>query len=318
MKRAVCTLLLCFFAVCFSIAKSGEEHDNDLHEVLFGKGYNARTSSVRTDKDYRIRFTKSDKIEKLDAACYLLLDYSGNDPENDGLPPELVNAEEMFREKEKGAKCLRKLGVFYTLEQINTPPGPDHEKYTHLGWDEKWYKHAEWYEKDPVKGEKYLQAFKIRRDGIMLESVQTKIFNDASITRRQAELFAKLCYYVHIVGDHENNSIRTAKNLMMLVQRPYEKKQRTVIDELISICTELFMFQEDTSLLVGRLRSVRDKKMIADDSEEFGKAQIRKIAENVLEILKQNVPDLLRNWEPFVENFYEKDYYQDQEDLLAS
>ena len=288
MKRAVCALLLFFFSICFVIAKSKEGHDDDLHEVLFGKNY---------DEYERNDLINEDKIKKLDAACYLLLDYCKSK-----------------NNTAQGEKALRELGISnifnITLKQMDTPGGPHHERFTHLGWDEKWYQ----------GGKNAVKAFKFRRDSIMLESVHTKIFNDPFITRRQAELFAKFCYYVHIVGDHENNEAGTAKDLMMLVQRANAKKQETVIDELISICTELFMYQ-DSSILVGKLRIIRDNTRTIDDTKEPGKSQVREIAENVLDILKQYVPDLLRDWEPFVENFYSENYYQEdyyQEDLLAS
>lgn len=284
MKKLVCILFICLSILHCMSAKGKDGHDADLHEVLFGEDYDKCDMQIRQDK-----------IEKLDAACYLLLDYCKMTPTEDSGT--------------LGEKCLRKLEIYnIRLEQIETPGGPHHERYTHLGWDEMWY-HG---------GENAVNAFKLRRDGIMVESVYTKIFNDSSISRRQAVLFSKLCYYVHILGDHEHNTPTTAGDLMMLVHRPNVKKQTTVLDELISICTELFLFQDDTYILTGKLRGIRDSTRPINDSNEAGKNRIRVVATKVLEVLKANVPDLLRDWEPFVENFYEKDYYQDQEDLLAS
>lgn len=272
MKKLVCILFICLSALHYMSAKGKEEHDADLHEVLFGKNYNKY--------DIRIR---QDKLEKLDAACYMLLDYCAGQEIN-------------------GRACLEKLEIDLTdkkLKQITTPGGRDHEKFTHLGWDEMWY-HG---------GKNVVNAFKFRRDAIMVESVYTKIFNDSSITPRQAVLFSQLCYYVHILGDHEHNKPTTAGDLMMLVHRPNVKKQTTVLDELISICTELFMFQ-DAYLLTGKLRDIRDSTRPINDSNEAGKNKIKIVATKVLEVLKANVPDLLKDWGPFVENFY-----QDPEDL---
>lgn len=279
MKKEVFVLLLYLFPLWFLFAHpNGKMHDDDLHCVLFGTKY-IYNGYENLDVD---------KIEKLDAALYLYLDYcSGNEV--------------------KGQRCLDMLsdvGLGIGLEQISfgKDGGPHHERYTHLGWDEKWY-----------QGGKNARAkYKLRR-GILLKTVR-KSFESSGADERQIELFAKLCYYVHILGDHQDNSATTAKTRMMLVQRANAKKQITVIDELISICGELFKSQVSASLL-NRLTGIQNSAGTIDDTSENGNFMIHYWATQVLDALEDYVPDLLKDWDPFVKSFYDE---ESQEDELAA
>ncbi len=246
---------------------AGWQHDEELHWVLFG------TNEIWNESNE----LDTEKILKLDDACYLLLDYcKGQDS--------------------KGQRCLDRLGLSKSvkLEDIVTPGGPMHEQYTHRGWDTKWY-HG---------GRNAIQKFEFRRDKIMVVAVK-QLFEDPSITTYEAELFSQLCYYVHILGDHKGNAASTSKCIMKLVQRVNEKKSDTILDELIRVCSALFVRQNSGSL-INELKNLRDNSYTIDDSTERGKEQVRIIADKTVNLLIEYIPDLLREADWFYSNFYIK------------
>lgn len=244
---------------------AGWQHDEELHRVLFG------TNDIWNESNE----LDTEKILKLDAACYLLLDYcKGQDS--------------------KGQACLDRLNLSKSvrLEDIVTPGGNTHEQYTHRGWDSKYY----------YLTKKQLQRFEFRRDKIMVVSVQ-HLFEDPSIDWHEAELLSQLCYYVHILGDHKGNSAYTSKCIMKLVQRVNEKKSDTILDELIRVCSALFI-RQNSGPLINALKNLRDNSHTIDDSTENGKEQVRIIADKTVEYLVEYIPDLLKETDWFYSNFY--------------
>lgn len=217
----------------------------------------------------------NESIDKLNDACYLLLDFCKG-------------------QEAKGQRCLNNLGLSKSikLEDIVTPGGPTHEQYTHRGWDTKWY-HG---------GRNAIQRFEIRRDKIMVVAVK-QLFEEPSITTNEAELFSQLCYYVHVLGDHKGNAASTSKYIMKLVQRVNEKKSDTVLDELIRVCSALFI-RQNSGPLINALKNLRDNSHTIDDSTENGKKQVRMIADQTVKYLIKYIPDLLKETDWFYSNFY--------------
>lgn len=242
----------------------GREHDYDLRNVLYG------TTDIYNSN------INVEKAEILESACYLAIDFCKG-------------------QEAKGQRSLNKLELdrIISIESIVTPGGPSHERYTHLGWDEKFY-HG---------GKKSVATWILRRDQILLYTVEN-LFYDISASKKEYLLFAQLCYYVHIIGDHEDNTSRTRNDRMMLVRRANVSKENPcIIDELIRIVNELFKGQNINSLIF-QLQGIKDSARTIDDSTEAGIKKVQDFAFKTMKILRMYIPDLLLEKEFFFNNIF--------------
>lgn len=280
MKKIYLLPIIFFISISsiFSHA-DGRLHDYDLRNVLFG------TTDIY---NYNIDYKKIDceKAEKLEAACYLAIDFCKG-------------------QEAKGQRSLEKIGLSKTIsiESIVTPGGPSHERYTHLGWEEKWY-HG---------GKKAVAAWVKRRDQVLLKTVE-KLFYDSSANKKDYLLFAQLCYFVHIIGDHEDNTSTTRKDRMMLVRRANVSKENPcIIDELIRIISDLFKGQ-NTNSVISQLQGIKDSARTIDDSTEAGIKKVQDYAFSTMKILRMNIPDLLLEKEFFFNNIF---VFEETENMAA-
>lgn len=155
-------------------AFSSDVHDSMLRTALFGPEFISLSTDEKT------------KLELLQAASYLCLDYTGKSNEK------------------KGTDCLEKLnkahvrGLPKKAEEIASKGGPKHRRYTHMGWDYA-YSEAE------------VNANWTRRKRILLETVN-KVFEFGPIHGKILFLdfgyndicncLARYVYCIHLLGDH--------------------------------------------------------------------------------------------------------------------
>ncbi|WP_290725759.1 hypothetical protein [Fibrobacter sp. UBA2449] len=192
---------------------SRKEHDQNVARFLLGSK----------------EAVSNDVIKKLNIASYLCLDYFIDDEDE--------NANDKSK-RASAEKMLRDIGASVNIDDIKMPSG-QHQKYTHLGWDDdigemKFYKGQE----------KYDRTRQLRRE-ILTETVQD-VF---SIDNNHGALdFSKLIYYIHIIGDHEGDKPSSSYDRIPLV--PWEDTPNetfTIFSELEEILKHLYELQENPS-----------------------------------------------------------------------
>lgn len=272
-KRISFFIFLVVFPIFVYSHPKGEQHDNDLCLILFGvtaNNVNKQTFGFN-----------SEKIKKLESACYLAIDFCKG-------------------QEAKGQRNLEQLELdkTITLESIvtpgNNPYGTSHERYTHLGWDVKYY-HG---------GKNAVAAWIKRRDKILVNTVDS-LLSDLKPTREEVELFSMLCYYIHLLGDHAENKAGSANDRMMFSPRKNNRSENKecVIDELIYVIENLFRNQ-DTGPVVRVLESIKKESRNIDDNTEKGMMRINKYATQTIEMLQNFIPEYVRNCDVLYFSFY--------------
>jgi hypothetical protein len=193
-----------------------------------------------------------------------------------------------------------------------TPGGNTHGWYTHLGWDH-------------IYDEDTTNRWLIRKE--ILRNALDKQFNFSLLDKigisrsNKRDSFAALLYYVHILGDHENNAITTAHTRLPIRSldeqnvnyqtieehwtSDYEDEdaivqwrkewiaQTTIIAELNKHLPIIFSKQKNDVHYINMIKGINK------NSTEGQKEKAKKL----LGILFKNVPYLLKN-ESFTKAFY--------------
>lgn len=278
----LCGILLLTSTYCFAI--TGEMHEKELEQIFLG------TTLSDTQKAPKIHGNDAAVMfGYLEDAIYLCIDQMGN----------------------KGQKWLDELnndfgveGLPKSIDDISVPE-QDHEKYTHLGWDYKDYQ---------------LQDKWAIRQNILLATV-SKVFGfpidegksgNEKYSEQCVEM-SKLIYYIHILGDHEYNSLASSTDRIQLKNATKTKGEVVIglINELRKCIAKLFWGQR-TSLIYNRLmvklNVVRFGSWIAGEeqsndgikrgSEEYIKnekrhAKIQDIAKQTLKYLEPQLREML-------------------------
>ena len=270
-------LMCCQTNQVFCFAR--EQHDETMIKILLSDSYSISKNSE--EEKY---------IKMLEAASYLAIDqYNKN-----GL--DKLN----YLKKDAKVKGLPK------LEDIDFTAGSEHRKYTHLGWNYKYSNENKVYDRWNT------------RKGILLKTIN-KIFDFGFFN----ELFGKCCdkcnsfgaiiYYIHILGDYEAaddyKKIQTLTPLAGKMEIANDKdKDYDMITSLKSYINVLFSNQ-DTADLIKELEKIEKKASKIQKSvggvntdEEF--KEYHGYAIDVLETLKQYIPDLL-----YEEDFFRSVFY---------
>ena len=270
-------------------------HADDIAKLLTGNGFYANMGNRRL-------FTT---IEGLANLMYLVVD-STMKMETEKEADEVPNA---FLFLHVNMKQLN-IASIPNFNEFLTPAGNSHGHYTHLGWD-----HV--YPDDDIyttsRGDRVVNTqkrWKIRKK--ILTDAMGKIFKFSNRTKQDS--LGALFYYVHILGDHEDNSITTAYTRIPIERMdeqisdeswetgPQKEKwipSTTIIKELKKHLPILFADQAKSpnALYYKNLMHGLDDIMPED--------QIKK-ARYVLYLLNQNVPSLMKE-APFAKDFY-RDY----------
>ena len=270
---------LLIFLILFSLVFSVVAYEKDDHDKILQQVLFGNNSSY-----------SKQSLDALNAACYLAIDY--------------------FNDSSSGVRCretLVKLGVknLPGLTLINyTSNGTEHERYTHLGWNHRY-------------GVNDIAKWEIRKN-ILINSVD-KICKFKKNEQIKKEAFSALCYYVHILGDHENNSETTRlKRIPLTSEKGYkpnrsgkqcldsgepEQSNPTICNDLIFYIGRLFKGKEDSQYYRNIMNGLTKNENRFRNYEKIDIAEFRKCASEIIQLLQNNIPYLLQNEDFFKRGF---------------
>lgn len=233
-----------------------------------------------------------DEISVLTSACYLTIDQFNNFGQNE------LNE-------------LIAYGIKNVPSQVGeigfSASGRNHRNFTHRGWNFDYS--GEMKTKWPI------------RQDILRNSVDA-VFNFNG-NEKQKEAFCELLYYIHILGDHEDDtSYMVSNGLKIDVGGRHDKED--IIHKLLSLLPLLFADQTNTHkyrALITNLRSINSKldKLVnsiggINTDEKFAERQV--LVGDITEILSLYLPELLKKEPFFNEVFYREMKHADTLDWL--
>ena len=277
-KRLFITTLLIFLIVSPLFAPDELMHNFDLEKILLG-----RLSIPNSEEKI--------KIELIEKAAYLCIDQFNHN-------------------KLSYLDDLRQSGVRNLPggEEIDFVSGPEHQRYTHRGWD--WIEYPR-----NIRGYNFQEKWGKRK--IILLSTLDRVFGfkDNEIIKRDS--LGAIIYYAHILGDHFGDNKFSYMDRMPISPRPDYKGNRsgpnsnnpTIYTELLYHLSRLFREQltsNEYMMLFLFLEKNKNKEFPAGTTitdEEF--TQLQGFARQTLDILCLHVPRLLMN-----ESFFKRAFPQ--------
>ena len=230
MKKIICLILCALLtlinSVCF--ASDGEKHEDDLEDVLLGR----RLTENQKDPDKNAKGPEDPAVlfGYLEDAIYLCVDQMGNQGQK-----WLDELNEKFKVE----------GLPKSIDDISVPE-EHHEKYTHLGWDYKFYDYPEkWTIRQNILLATVSKVFDLHVDNGLVGNEKYS---------QQCTNIAKIIYYVHILGDHAENKLSTTTDRIQLrnATKTRGEVEFGLINELRHSISELFQSQK-TSMKYNRL-----------------------------------------------------------------
>ncbi len=269
-------LLLSIMLPVYSFAHERPEHDKDLVAVLFSTDFDLKQQSVTTQNI----------IKALQSATYLAIDqYQGN-----GQDTLDYLIEQNY------------LGIPESIDEFDFRASPKiHRSYTHRGWDFNYIDDkAHWNTRKNLLLEVVNQTFDFGPESNAISGYDPKCVS-----------FAALLYYVHILGDHNDDSSYKIDNGLKIALGG-RKDENDIVHELLKHIGVLFHDQRFTPrylLFIAKLNSLNRKMSRLVNSqggintdEKFEK--YHELGEELMETLKRYVPELLENEEFFSAVFY--------------
>jgi hypothetical protein len=314
-KEYVVLLLLILFCTVgiyskndFTDNNGGAGHADDISKLLTGKGYYSNSGNYKL---FPI-------LTGLTYIMYLTVDSTWYNEELEIPHDNVTKATKYLEDRQKELK----INGIPNIKEFLTPGGSFHGEYTHLGWDHPSYA--------PNTAGKWSIRKEILRD-FLGRNFAFGLNDSADIIKpSKRDSFAALLYYVHILGDHENNTITTARSRIPIksldeqdddetgIITHWERNDKnengipmtTIIVELNTHLKILFRGQENTSYY-KKLFSINGYLPGVQINAEDNKTERAKKIQNnqkekakwILDILFYNVPYLLRN-ESFAKGFY--------------
>ena len=274
-KYRIIAIILCVVLLISSFPTQTSAFERTGHDAYLEEVLFKNFKVIENDPSVK------NEIHALESACYLTVDQFNSNGQKD---LELLRA---YNVK----------GLPNSISDISfNASGKTHRSYTHRGWD---YVASGMKEKWPI------------RQQILLNTVD-KVF-DFNGDEAKKENFAKLLYYIHILGDHTDDTSYMLENgLKMDVGG--RKDKYDIIHELLDVFKVLFKDQKHTHKyrsLTSNLEQINSKysKLIGSEGginsdEEFQLHQ--KYLEDVMDILTYYIPEMLKDEMFFAEVFYKK------------
>lgn len=273
-KRVITILLtavLCFSLTTSVYAFNRDEHDKYMLDVLFKSFKN-----VENDKSI------SDEIEALECASYLTIDQYNGNGEND-----------LSYLKQYGVKELPT-----SISKIDYASGPYHRRATHRGWDG---------ETTGVYNTTDKERWLIRKK--ILINTTDKIFDFKGNTAKR-DSFCALIYYTHILGDRiADTKYYPNSDIIELGGRSDNQdithELRHHIGILFSDQSHSFKFNHVVTkldYLDSRIAALLKKNNGVLSDKDF--AEYKSYAEDIMEVLIYNIPEMLKD-----EDFFKKTFY---------
>lgn len=267
--------------------QQAREHDRELEAVLFEDGYSKHQSNAIKKN-----------IECLEAASYLAIDQFGGKGEDKSF--------NVLKSADMGGLPFSFASIDYYEDlqgngkQINANT---HRKYTHQGWDRE-------YETKSAK-----KFWKARRKVLLgtVDSIFDFKGNGLTGYSEECNALSGIIYYVHILGDYNEadnykkvslltdlaGHEKTDKNDMITALKGYTEilfaDQKQSNDCYKELMDGLDNIAEDTGKLVNSVGGVNTD----DEFEEY-----HQYADDIMELLVENVPKLLKKEGFFNEVFY--------------
>ena len=288
-------------------AHDKREHNEELETVLFGQSkLQAITSN---EKDYA-----EEAVSLIEDAAYLTLDQFNGTGTN-----------ELDRLKRKHI-----FGIPKNISEIDFQGNSYHRRYTHMGWnavvpkkndtenstDSKTKRNRIVYALDKDFDYKRDKAnWNVRKEILLATVNKVMKFGLTSNTLtgydKKCDSFASLIYYIHLIGDHlEDSSYMNRSPKMELAY--VDKSDVGIIDELLDDFEVLFEDQKNSFSykelihqlqdLKETIRDIRNKPGDLGREESF--AEYQECAKQLMEILGDKVPELLEKEEFFSKIFY--------------
>ncbi len=297
------TLALLLFAIVLlsnltvvSAHESQVEHDKDLQAVLFG-------ADVFLSAEQRTKFQAI-----ADAAALCIDQFSTNDTARSKEPE--------FNELKK------RIGFSLTFDDIELKKGragalvnvtaKTHRTYTHRGWNFPY----------GGTGSNFWEA----RKKILFATVNKELFGkspgilarvpfigyyfaDEEPCNKQCEAFCELVYYVHILGDYEKGKKDSIINLTTTpLYRHEDPNNPALIQDIIALIPILFESQQwSYPQLILELEQIEENASKLYEGKGITTQEEADMcceyAHQVLELLIQYIPNLLRNTDFFSSAF---------------
>ena len=287
MKRGKC-IILALIILLFSIPTDAfahgdrREHFNDIELVLFGvkDGDYGKSKSLSREAKKKLRAIEYasiltlDQYNGTDSTLLLHLKLMGNIPD---LPPDVI-----------ATKSDNSLGINYkSYPNI-------HRAFTHRGWDYSYLiDEANW---------------EVRKN-ILINTVNAVFTFSKPANQRESKgyAFCALIYYIHIIGDQEEDSAYAPAEIIMPLGRDNTENTNNtnesnpdVFSQLAFYLPRLFRDQTDSLnylLLMKRLDflSKKVRKVAEGGVSKKEEAEYQRYAKKLLTILSQHIPSLLEN-----------------------
>jgi len=311
LKKYLLSILFILINVTVVFSKptdsNGSSHNDDISRLLTGKPYLSNSGNHKL-----IVF-----LVGLGNIVYLTVDSTHN---SDGESTYVVNeAVKYLTDKQKELK----IDKIPNAKEFLTPGGPTHGEYTHLGWDHQ-------YAPDTLK--KWLIRKEILRDFLGKHFNFGLNDNSDIIKPSKRDSLAALIYYVHILGDHEYDSITTNRtrlpikslneqdNLKFDIITRWENNKNgtpttAILPELKKHLKILFEDQKGSSTYYSKLLKDLDENPFLPYNQDNAKNKTECLqfiqgnqqatANYILVALFNNVPYLLKNAN-FAKAFYKE------------
>lgn len=195
----------------------------------------------------------------------------------------------------KGVKAVS------SIREIDYSGNSHHQRYTHRGWT------------FPYANEKGNWAL---RKKLMLDTTAKVFYFDSN---EQHDAFTALMYYIHILGDHDGDSISNTMDRIALGGR---SDKADILDELANIyLPKLFKKQKsDVNTLCEKLISINykcanllrrkgegyDDRNVKRDAKDLTDEEYKiyqKYANDTINVLSEEIPKLLKNEKWFTKAF---------------
>lgn len=289
----VLVIIISFFPVAFAHGKQSD-HDKDLREFLFGQGV-------------YLTGEKRDKFEAIaDAAALCIDQFSTNE--------EKRSKEDLFNELDK------RIGFSFTFDDIELQKYGDknvtaktHRLFTHRGWNYSEYPLPKlWTQRKKILTATVNKELFGKSPGMLkkFKWVEGLVYSEEACNK-QCEAFCELVYYVHILGDYvEATSYSSEFQQLIPLVRHEDPTAPAMIDELIKIIPVLFESQRwSYPTLIQELERIKaDAEAIMfvqggiRTQEQFN--EYHSCALELINVLKENLPGLLKNTDFFKKAFY--------------
>ena len=280
---------VCNTTTCFAHPTQAE-HYKELEQVLFVEGY-SKNQSAKIKK----------AIQNIEYAQYLCVDQfggKGKKKQYKSLKKQLIVGFPMSFSSIDYDRVITDKGESSKQVNANT-----HRQYTHQGWAREY-------------NSKYVDKFMEKRDQILLSTVNSVFDNFDSHPLvgsydKQCDALCALIYYVHILGDYEEAD--KYSKIPPLIPLAGASDNWDICYQLEKYLPKLFKTSKKTQKqryddLMSGIKDIDERasnlyRSTGGPVEDGEFAQYHQCADDLMTLLKEKVPYLLKD-EPFFKKVF--------------